>query len=180
SDDSYAPLDAERVEAMVAREIELLASAGKNGKLPLSQAGRVQELLSQIPDAKVTAATKQLFKKLSSIDEIKQIKKPRALKATLRPYQEQGLSWLKFVHDLGTGGILADDMGLGKTIETIALLLLVKQENKSLRALIVAPTSVVGNWVREIERFAPTLTTALWHGAARKEQQKDLSSVNVI
>jgi superfamily II DNA or RNA helicase len=180
SDDSYAPLDAERVEAMVAREVELLASAGKNGKLPLSQAGRVQELLSQIPDAKVTAATKQLFKKLSSIDEIKQIKKPRALKATLRPYQEQGLSWLKFVHDLGTGGILADDMGLGKTIETIALLLLVKQEQKAVRALIVAPTSVVGNWVREIDRFAPTLTTALWHGAGRKEQQKDLTNVNVI
>ncbi|HTV19879.1 MAG TPA: SNF2-related protein, partial [Polyangiaceae bacterium] len=181
SDDSYAPLDAERVEAMVAREVELLASAGKNGKLPLSQAGRVQELLSHIPDAKVTAQTKQLFKKLSSIDEIKQIKKPRALKATLRPYQEQGLSWLKFVHDLGTGGILADDMGLGKTIETIALLLLVKQEQKTLRALIVAPTSVVGNWVREIDRFGPTLTTALWHGAGRKEQQKDnLANVNVI
>jgi superfamily II DNA or RNA helicase len=180
SDDSYAPLDAERVEAMVAREIELIASTGKNGKLPLSQAGRVQELLNQLPDAKVTATTKQLFKKLASIEEIKQIKKPRALKATLRPYQEQGLSWLKFVHDIGTGGILADDMGLGKTIETIALLLLVKQESKSLRALIVAPTSVVGNWVREIERFAPTLTTALWHGAGRKEQQKDLSSANVI
>src|SRR5690349_14222887 len=128
SDDSYAPLDAERVEALVAREVELLASAGKNGKLPLSQAGRVQELLNQLPDVKITAQTKQLFKKLSSIDEIKQIKKPRALKATLRPYQEQGLSWLKFVHDIGTGGILADDMGLGKTIETIALLLLVKQE----------------------------------------------------
>jgi superfamily II DNA or RNA helicase len=180
SDDSYAPLDADRVEMMIAREVELLSSAGKNGKLPLSQAGRVQELLNQLPDAKVTAATKQLFKKLSSIDEIKQIKKPRALKATLRPYQEQGLSWLKFVHDLGTGGILADDMGLGKTIETIALLLLIKQEQKTLRALIVAPTSVVGNWIREIDRFAPTLTTALWHGAARKEQQKDLASVNVI
>jgi superfamily II DNA or RNA helicase len=180
SDDSYAPLDADRVEAMVQREIELIASAGKNGKLPLSQAGRVQELLNQLPDAKVTATTKQLFKKLSSIDEIKQIKKPRALKATLRPYQEQGLSWLKFVHDLGTGGILADDMGLGKTIETLALLLLVKQENKTLRALIVAPTSVVGNWVREIEKFAPTLTTSLWHGAGRKEQQKDLTSANVI
>ncbi len=180
SDDSYAPLDAERVEAMVAREVELIASTGKNGKLPLSQAGRVQELLNQLPDAKVTATTKQLFKKLASIEEIKQIKKPRALKATLRPYQEQGLSWLKFVHDIGTGGILADDMGLGKTIETIALLLLIKQEQKTLRALIVAPTSVVGNWIREIERFAPTLTTALWHGAGRKEQQKDLTQANVI
>ncbi len=180
SDDSYAPLDADRVEAMVAREVELIASTGKNGKLPLSQAGRVQELLNQLPDAKVSAGTKQIFKKLASIDEIKAVKKPRALRATLRPYQEQGLSWLKFIHEIGTGGVLADDMGLGKTIQTIALLLLIKQETKSLRVLIVAPTSVVTNWVREIERFGRTLTTALWHGAARKEQTKDLGSTNVI
>ena len=55
-----------------------------------------------------------------------------------------------------------------------------KNEKKGLRALIVAPTSVVTNWVREIERFAPTLTTALWHGAGRREQKKDLGNVNVI
>jgi len=180
SDDSYAPLDAERVEALVAREIELIASEGKNGKLPLSQAGRVQELLNQLPDAKLSAGAKQFFKKLSSIEEIKAVKKPRALRATLRPYQEQGLSWLKFIHDLGTGGILADDMGLGKTVQAIALLLLIKQEQKELRVLIVAPTSVVSNWMREIERFGKTLTTALWHGAGRKEQQKDLINANVI
>jgi superfamily II DNA or RNA helicase len=180
SDNSYAPLDAARVQALVDREVELIASAGKTGKLPLSQAGRVQELLNQLPDAKVSAGTKQLFERLSSIDEIKPVKKPRALRATLRPYQEQGLSWLRFVHEIGTGGILADDMGLGKTIQTIALLLLLKQENKDVHALIVAPTSVVSNWVREIERFAKTLTTALWHGAGRKEQQKELSSANVV
>jgi superfamily II DNA or RNA helicase len=180
SDDSYAPLDAERVEALVAREIELIASVGKNGKLPLSQAGRVQELLNQLPDAKLSAGAKQFFKKLSAIEEIKPVKKPRALRATLRPYQEQGLSWLKFIHDLGTGGILADDMGLGKTVQAIALLLLIKQEAKELRVLIVAPTSVVSNWMREIERFGKTLTTALWHGAGRKEQQKDLINANVI
>jgi len=107
----------------------------------------------------------------------------RDLNATLRPYQEQGLSWLKFIHDLGTGGILADDMGLGKTVQTIALLLLVKQElgkDEDLRVLIVAPTSVVSNWVREIERFGKSLTTALWHGAGRKEQQKELTSANII
>jgi hypothetical protein len=77
------------------------------------------------------------------------------LKATLRPYQESGLSWLKFIHDLGSGGVLADDMGLGKTVQTIALLLAIKQEEKKLRALIVAPTSVVTNWERELARFSP-------------------------
>lgn len=180
SDNSYAPVDSSRVQALIDREIELIASAGKNGKLPLSQAGRVQELLEQADDANIGATTKKLFKKLENIDEIKKARKPRALKATLRPYQEQGLSWLRFIHELGSGGVLADDMGLGKTIQTIALLLSVKQEQKKLSALIVAPTSVVGNWVREIERFGPSLTTALWHGAGRKGQQDELSKANII
>ncbi|HYO93001.1 MAG TPA: SNF2-related protein, partial [Polyangiaceae bacterium] len=181
SDNSYAPLDAERVQAMIDREIELM-SAGKNGKIPLSHAGRVQELLQQANSAQVAASAKQLFQRLASIDEIKVAKKPRGLKATLRPYQEQGLSWLSFVHELGSGGVLADDMGLGKTVQTLALLLNLKAEKKTeaLRVLIVAPTSVVTNWIREIERFAPTLTTALWHGAGRKEQLEELESANVI
>ncbi len=180
SDNSFAPLDATRMQALVDREIELIAAAGKTGKLPLSHAGRVQELLEQADHAVVAAGTKSLFKKLESIDEIKKVKKPRNLKATLRPYQEQGLSWLRFIDEIGSGGVLADDMGLGKTVQTIALLLSIKQDQKSLSALIVAPTSVVGNWVREISRFGPSLTTALWHGAGRKDQQDELKSANVI
>ncbi len=180
TDNTYAPFDPERVQQLIDREVELLAAAGKNGKIPLSHAGRIQELLEHTDNSTVAAATKQLFKKLASIDSIKAMKKPRGLKATLRPYQEQGLSWLRFVHDLSAGGVLADDMGLGKTIQTIALMLSLKNEQKTLRALIVAPTSVVSNWVREIERFAPGLTTALWHGAGRREQQAELGTANVI
>ena len=142
----------------------------------------MQELLQQTDQSSVTAGAKALFQKLADIDEIKAVKKPRGLKATLRPYQEQGLSWLRFIHEIGSGGVLADDMGLGKTIQTIALLLTLKadKKQKSLRALIVAPTSVVSNWMREIERFAPALTTALWHGAGRKEQKGELENANVI
>jgi SNF2 family DNA or RNA helicase len=182
SDNSFAPIDAERIQSMLDREVELIVAAGKSGKLPLSHAGRVQELLEHASSSQVAAATKELFQKLQSIDQIKPAKKPKGLKTTLRPYQEQGLSWLRFIHEIGSGGVLADDMGLGKTIETIALLLSLKQEKKedALRALIVAPTSVVTNWVREIERFGPALTTALWHGAGRKEQADELESSNVI
>ena len=182
SDNSYAQIDADKVQAMIDREIELLAGANKSGKIPLSQAGRLQELLTHASDVNVAPSARQLFQKLADIDEIKTVKKPRGLKATLRPYQEQGLSWLRFIHDIGSGGVLADDMGLGKTVQTIALLLSLKQEKKdhSLKSLIVAPTSVVTNWVREIERFGPSLTTALWHGAGRKEQKDELESANVI
>lgn len=182
SDNSYAPLDADKVQSMIDREIELIQAAGKTGKIPLSHAGRVQELIGAAASAQVAASAKQLFQKLASLDEIKPVKKPKGLKATLRPYQEQGLSWLSFVHELGSGGVLADDMGLGKTIQTLALLLNIKGEKKTqpLRTLIVAPTSVVTNWMREIERFAPGLTTALWHGAGRKEQMDELESANVI
>ena len=182
SDDTYAEIDPVKVQAMIDREIELMAAAGKNGHVPLAHAGRVQELLEHASDVNVAAGAKALFQKLADIDEIKAVKKPRGLKATLRPYQEQGLSWLRFLHEIASGGVLADDMGLGKTVQTIALLLSLKQEKKTkpLKALIVAPTSVVTNWVREIERFGPSLTTALWHGAGRRGQKDELESANVI
>ena len=181
SDNSYAKLDADKVAALIDREVELLATA-KKGKLPLSQAGRVQELLEQVDQKTVAAATKNLFERLASVDEIKKARKPRGLKATLRPYQEQGLSWLKFIDEIGSGGVLADDMGLGKTIQTIALLLALHgaKDSGPMKALIVAPTSVVTNWLREIERFAPTLKVALWHGAGRKEKEDSLETAHVI
>jgi SNF2 family DNA or RNA helicase len=165
---------------MLDREVELMTVAGKGGRLPLAQAGRIQEILQHASGTSVTASARELFQKLGSIDEIETTKKPRALKATLRPYQEAGLSWLKFIHDIGSGGVLADDMGLGKTVQTIALLLAVKQEEKKVRALIVAPTSVVINWQRELSRFSPTLDVALWHGADRKEQIDAVKSAEVV
>jgi len=179
-DGSFAAFDPDAVRAMMDREIELITSAGKNGRIPLAQAGRIQELLQHAVGSSVAGSARELFQKLASIDEIEKTKKPRALKASLRPYQEAGLSWLKFVHDIGSGGVLADDMGLGKTVQTIALFLAVKQEEKHVRALIVAPTSVVTNWERELERFAPTLSVALWHGADRRDQADAVADAEVV
>jgi len=179
-DGSFAPFDATKLQQMMDREIELLTSAGKNGKLSLAHAGRIQELLQHAAGSSVTGSARELFHKLSSIEEIEVTKKPRTLKATLRPYQESGLSWLKFIHEIGSGGVLADDMGLGKTVQTIALLLAVKQEEKKVRALIVAPTSVVTNWERELARFSPSLSVALWHGADRKDQIDVVKDSEVI
>ncbi|MEZ4308750.1 MAG: SNF2-related protein [Polyangiaceae bacterium] len=180
SDGSFAPINPEQIRAVLDREIEILTAAGKGGKLGLAHAGRVQELLQHTQGSNVSAGARTLFQKLGNIEEIEATKKPRNLKATLRPYQEAGLSWLKFIHDLGSGGVLADDMGLGKTVQTIALLLAVKQEEKKIKALIVAPTSVVTNWEREIARFAPSLKVSLWHGTGRREQADEIREAEVI
>ncbi len=82
---------------------------------------------------------------------------PPSLKAELRPYQSRGLNWLVTMSSLGLGACLADDMGLGKTMQLLALLLhrLGAGAGDARPALLVAPTSVVGNWEREVERFAP-------------------------
>jgi superfamily II DNA or RNA helicase len=181
-DGSYAKLDPDTVRAVLDREIELMTMA-RGGKLALAQAGRVQELedlLKAVGKCSSTPTARSIFEKLSSIDSISTTKKPRTLKAKLRPYQEQGLSWLKFIHDIGSGGVLADDMGLGKTLQAIGLFLVVKAEVDKFAALVVAPTSVVGNWEREIQRFAPNLKVFVWHGADRKEQVESLRNADVI
>lgn len=92
---------------------------------------------------------------------------PTGLRATLRPYQRDGLAWLQFLRELGAGGILADDMGLGKTVMTLALLARWKEDQGPQPSLVVCPTSVVGNWLREAERFTPELGVLPLDGASR-------------
>jgi hypothetical protein len=94
---------------------------------------------------------------------------PPELQGRLRPYQERGLSWLAQMSSLGLGACLADDMGLGKTIQLLALLLHHRATGRggSQRALLVCPTSVVGNWEREAARFAPALQVVRHYGPGR-------------
>lgn len=101
---------------------------------------------------------------------IPQVVPPEAFRATLRPYQAQGLSWLAFLREAGLGGILADDMGLGKTVQALALIAREKAETRLDRpALVIAPTSLMANWRREAERFAPDLRVLVLHGQGRRE-----------
>jgi len=95
---------------------------------------------------------------------------PKGLKATLRPYQHRGYSWLCKNAQIGFGSILADDMGLGKTLQVIAMLLHLKEKGEltaAHRALAVVPTTLLTNWEREVARFAPELRTAIYHGPGR-------------
>ncbi|HVT62605.1 MAG TPA: SNF2-related protein, partial [Legionellaceae bacterium] len=108
------------------------------------------------------------LKRLQSLTVLPNISPPRGLKTHLRDYQLQGLSWLNTIQSYGFAGILADDMGLGKTIQALALLLLEKvRGHLQGTSLIVAPTSLVGNWYMECQRFTPDLKVLVFHGIDR-------------
>jgi superfamily II DNA or RNA helicase len=106
---------------------------------------------------------------------------PRGFKATLRPYQREGLAWLNFLGDSGLGGILADDMGLGKTVQVLAHVLHEKQRGRLKQpALVVAPTSLVGNWRDESARFAPGLKVLVLHGPQRADAYPLIASHDLV
>jgi hypothetical protein len=138
----------EAVQAALAGEIQAGALAAS-----VSATGSFAELLERLKNSASA-----------------ELSAPATLQATLRPYQARGLSWLSSMGALGLGACLADDMGLGKTIQLIAYLLHHQQRapNDGRPALLVAPTSVLGNWEREVQRFAPSLTVAPHYGGERQ------------
>jgi SNF2 family DNA or RNA helicase len=111
---------------------------------------------------------RDLLQQLSGSEPLTELPPPEGLVGQLRPYQVRGLSWLAFLRRWGLGACLADDMGLGKTIQAIALFLRDLQEGQANGpVLVVCPTSVLGNWAREIHRFAPSLQVLIHHGSDR-------------
>jgi len=107
------------------------------------------------------------------------INSPQKLQTTLRPYQSDGLQWLRFLYENRFGGCLADDMGLGKTIQTLALLLSLNDEPHP-ASLIVMPASLVHNWRNEIRRYAPSLITLEHTGMQRMTTPAFFSAAHVV
>lgn len=94
---------------------------------------------------------------------------PETLKGELRPYQQTGLKWLWTNVSKGFGVCMADDMGLGKTIQIISLILKMKEEgNLKKPVLVICPTTLMGNWMKELQMFAPSLDAVIYHGAERQ------------
>ena len=113
-------------------------------------------------------ALAEMLGKLRDHSRLEPAENPPGLEAQLRAYQKRGLAWVSFLESLGLNGCLADDMGLGKTIQVLARLIQERNETESLPpTLLVAPTSVIGNWKKEIERFAPGLKAFIHHGTVR-------------
>lgn len=114
-----------------------------------------------------------LLRKLAQPSELTELAVPEGLQANLRGYQREGFTWLSFLRQFGLGACLADDMGLGKTVQFIAYLLYHKGDASGKRdsapTLLICPTSVLGNWQKELARFAPDLNVLLHYGKGRQD-----------
>ncbi len=158
----------------------------KKEEMSLLEALRLEEGLTGLPVLSLEGEGDlgHLLKGVKGRGKIKDVKQPSGFNGTLRPYQVRGLSWLSFLKEHCLGGCLADDMGLGKTIQIISLLLNEREGKTRPKAtLIVCPMSVVGNWKREIERFAPELKVIVHHGTDRysgKEFKKNVSENDAV
>src|SRR5713226_1162489 len=187
-DGRYLPVPLARIQRIADTLVELCDQDGLNERqsltLPATQAGRLAQLALE-PNAPALQSDDptllNLIDAVKGFSRIEPLAAPEHFPATLRPYQEYGLGWLQFLRRHGLGGILADDMGLGKTVQTLAHLVIEKQQGRLRKpSLIVAPVSVLGNWQQEIRRFAPELTLLILHGAKRKDRFASLGAADVI
>ena len=171
----FVALRYQSVQPILKQFIELFMpnALNKNGTMELSRF-QGHQTLSMLDDqgmiATGTSKLRVLANKLKDFQQVTTVPVPEGLNATLRTYQHQGLNWLQFLREYQLNGILADDMGLGKTIQTLAHLLIEKQQGRLNKpVLIVAPTSVIFNWANEIEKFTPQLSYQVLHGTKRHQ-----------
>jgi len=187
-DGRYLPIAIERIQRIANTLVELFDRDGLTSQqalsLPTSHTGRVAQLARELNGPTLRSndtALRALLDDFESSGGVKPLAAPADFRATLRPYQEEGLGWLQFLRRHGLGGILADDMGLGKTVQTLAHLALEKQQGRLRKpSLIVAPVSTLGNWQQEVQRFAPGLSVLLLHGSRRREAFPLIATVDVV
>lgn len=165
-----------------------LAELGKleDGKLRFShtQALLIDAWLAEQPGVDLDAAFRRVRDRMQSFRGIKPVCEPKSFHGQLRDYQRGGLGWLNFLDDFGFGGCLADDMGLGKTVQVLALLEAGRaRRNGGQRAapsLVVAPRSLIHNWIDEAKRFAPELRVLDYTGLGRAEQRSQFGEHELI
>ncbi|MBD2445300.1 DEAD/DEAH box helicase [Dolichospermum sp. FACHB-1091] len=152
------------------------SSRNEQMSLSLEDALRISkgdtQIIEKLPvvSFEASGALEELIGALTNNQEIQTLPTPSNFTGQLRPYQERGVAWLAFLERWGLGACLADDMGLGKTIQFIAFILHLQEENVLEKpTLLVCPTSVMGNWQKEVSKFAPTLKVLEYHGDKRPQ-----------
>ncbi len=167
----WVMLQPDQIEAAIA----FWEKKRRQDEIPLRDAlgmalGAVDEIMGlPLQGIQASGWMEDLLQQLQIGEKLQELPPPEGFVGQLRPYQMRGYSWLIFLRRWGLGACLADDMGLGKTIQAIALLLQEREtsDNGLEPALIICPTSVVGNWKHEIQRFAPGLRVMVHHGSDR-------------
>ncbi|WP_234363424.1 DEAD/DEAH box helicase [Streptomyces sp. TN58] len=163
--DQWVRVDPELVRKARKRELGLLDPVDALAAALSGTAEVDGEPVEAVPVGALAALRERLTAELTPLPQ------PAGLKAVLRDYQARGLAWLDLMTSLGLGGCLADDMGLGKTVTLIALHL---HRGRREPTLVVCPASLLGNWQREIEKFAPGTPVRRFHGGGRSTE--DLTS----
>jgi SNF2 family DNA or RNA helicase len=184
-DGGQVKVPALRIKPLARTLLELFDGGGMKGdgiRLSRYDVSRIQQLTDMDrwqfkgADALITLA-----KQLKNTNGIQAVLPPKNFPLELRPYQLEGLAWLQFLRENQLAGILADDMGLGKTAQALAHLLLEKQSGRMDKpTLVVLPTSLIFNWKREAERFAPDLKLLSLHGKQRADYFAAIPQHDVI
>ncbi len=189
-DGRYVAIPAERLERLLDVLLELY-SGEPGDPATIEFPGLASPALARLEQLELFADTElvldapgDLLERARALDASPSIAPPvvvSGVRATLRPYQQEGVAWMQRLRACGGGGVLADDMGLGKTLQTIAHLCAEKEAGRADRpSLVVVPTSLVGNWQREIRRFAPGLSVCVLHGEKRKRRFADIPRSDVV
>ncbi len=189
SDTHHVTVSAERLRALVRVVIELYQGVkptrGTKISFPAVRAAALEHLERALKKTGATIAWRDPAGVVERARAIAapppDVEPPSTLRASLRPYQRAGVAFLQHLRETDTGGILADDMGLGKTLQTIAHFCVEKAEGRlDAPALVVAPTSLVGNWSRELARFAPHLRVLVLHGPQRHGKFASIATSDVV
>jgi SNF2 family DNA or RNA helicase len=166
----WIEVDIHQIKALAKMKI----SKNLNGKIHIGELLRLnlgdEEIIPgvSVDNIESQQAVGHFFDKLLNLNKIEEVAIPLGFVGTLREYQKRGFYWLTFLRNHGIGACLADDMGLGKTVQSICLLLYEREKQLTDKpTLIICPTSVVGNWERELEKFAPGLKASVHHGNSR-------------
>ncbi|HLQ45323.1 MAG TPA: DEAD/DEAH box helicase, partial [Planctomycetaceae bacterium] len=159
---------------------------GDHLRFETHQVGLLDALLATQPLVDFDAKFTELRDKLRSFAGVATAEEPVNFKGELRPYQRDGVGWLRFLQDFKFGGCLADDMGLGKTVQMLAVLQdranQMKSQPKSERrpSLIVVPKSLLFNWAQECMKFTPKLRVLEYAGLDRAELRPEFGNFDVI
>jgi superfamily II DNA or RNA helicase len=150
-------------------------------RVPRAAAPLLDAMLAALPDVEIDAAFRRLRARLAAATAIQPRREPRSFRGQLRPYQREALGWFQFLDEVGLGGCLADDMGLGKTVQVLAALAAFAATGRSGRpSLVVAPKTVVFNWLDEARRFAPRLRVVDYTGPGRAARRAAAAGADLV